>query len=206
VVAAAGEDLLRRYAEPARAYHTLVHLADVLARLDVLATDPRVALPARERAVVSLAAFFHDAIYDAIPDNGAGSNEAASARLAREVLLLLGAPRPVTAEVARLVDLTAAHDPAPDDRLGALLCDADLGVLAAAPAAYEAYAAAVRREYAAVPDELFRAGRARILTALIERPAIFRTPPGHESWEAPARANVTAEVARLLAGDAAPPP
>ena len=77
-------------------------------------------------------------------------------------------------EVRRLVLLTAGHTATADDRNGAVLCDADLAILAAVPDAYDDYAVRVRAEYAHVPDELFRVGRATVLRQLLELPALFR--------------------------------
>jgi predicted metal-dependent HD superfamily phosphohydrolase len=90
------------------------------------------------------------------------------------------------------------------DRNGALLADADLAILAAEPAAYARYAAAVREEYAAVPDETFRPGRAAILRRLTELPALFRIVPDRAAWTARARANLEAEIAELLTPRDAP--
>ena len=73
------------------------------------------------------------------------------------------AGRPAADEVARLVRLTERHLPADDDANGCVLSDADLAILAATPERYAEYAADVRREYAHVPDDLFRAGRAAVL-------------------------------------------
>ncbi|WP_405490337.1 hypothetical protein [Streptomyces sp. NBC_00096] len=184
--------LLTAWAEPQRKYHTTAHLADVLARIDVLAEaadDPA----AVELAAVELAAWFHDAVYR--PDRS--ENEERSAVLAERALPELGIDDARTAEVARLVRLTVTHDPAPGDTNGEVLCDADLAVLAGAPAAYAAYAAAVRAEYGFVPDEAFRAGRAAVLRQLLDLPRLFRTPYGAAHWEAPARANLAAELAEL---------
>ncbi|MGW5671933.1 HD domain-containing protein, partial [Micromonospora sp. NPDC003776] len=100
-------------------------------------------------------------------------------------------------EVRRLVLLTAGHAVPPEDPDGALLCDADLAILAAPPAAYDRYAAAVRREYAHVPDPAFRAGRAQVLTALLALPALYRLPEPHARWESAARANLARELATL---------
>lgn len=179
--------LLAAWAEPQRKYHTTAHLADVLARIDVLA--PHAADP----AAVELAAWFHDAVYR--PDRS--ENEERSAALAERALPELGIDGALTAEVARLVRLTVTHDPAPGDANGEALCDADLAVLAGAPDAYAAYAAAVRAEYGFVPDDAFRAGRAAVLRQLLELPRLFRTPYGTAHWEAPARANLAAELAQL---------
>ncbi|CAL9468414.1 hypothetical protein SUDANB120_02788 [Streptomyces sp. enrichment culture] len=181
--------LLAAWSEPQRRYHTTAHLADVLARIDVLSADA----PAADRAAVELAAWFHDAVYR--PDRS--ENEERSAALAERALRELGIAEDRTAEVARLVRLTTTHDPAPGDTNGEVLCDADLAVLAADPDAYAAYAAAVRAEYGFVPDDAFRAGRAAVLRQLLDLPRLFRTPYGAAHWEAPARRNLTAELAAL---------
>ncbi|MFF7331018.1 hypothetical protein [Streptomyces sp. NPDC008150] len=183
------DDLLARWREPQRHYHTLTHLTAVLDRVDVLqahAADPD---------AVRLAAWFHDAVYR--PDRS--ENEERSARLAERALTEAGVPAATTAEVARLVRLTVTHDPADDDRDGQVLCDADLAVLAEHPAAYAAYTAAVREEYAFVPNDAFREGRSAVLRQLLDQPALFRTPYGREHWEATARHNLAAEL-DLLAG------
>jgi predicted metal-dependent HD superfamily phosphohydrolase len=183
------DDLLARWAEPQRRYHTTDHLAAVLERIDVL--EPHAADP----AVVRLAAWFHDAVYR--PDRS--ENEERSATLAERALPEAGlAPGP-TAEVARLVRLTVTHDPRPGDVNGEVLCDADLGILAASPQAYAAYAAAVREEYGFVPEDTFRTARAGILRELLALPVLFRTPHGTTHWETAARHNLTAELDRLSA-------
>jgi predicted metal-dependent HD superfamily phosphohydrolase len=182
-------DLLARWAEPQRRYHTTDHLAAVLDRIDELAAH------AADPDAVRLAAWFHDAVYR--PDRS--ENEERSASLAERALPEAGVPAATTAEVARLVRLTVTHDPADGDRNGEVLCDADLAVLAGSPAAYAAYAAAVREEYGFVPDELFRTGRADVLRQLLALPRLFRTPAGFERWERAARHNLGTEL-ELLSG------
>ncbi len=81
----------------------------------------------------------------------------------------------------------------------ALLLDADLAILAAPPRRYAAYADGVRAEYAAVPERTFRAGRADVLARLLTRERLYVTATAQQRWEAAARANLTAELARLRA-------
>lgn len=185
--------LLAAYADPRRGYHDLRHLAEVLDHLDLLldGLDPDAAREV-DTGAVRLAAWFHDAVYAGAPDD-----EERSARLAETELSALALDTAVVAEVARLVRLTATHDPADDDLAGALLSDADLAVLAAEPGRYAEYVAGVRRDYAHVPDEAFRRGRAEVLRALLAAPALFRTAPGRRLWERRARVNVEAELATL---------
>ncbi|WP_424212474.1 hypothetical protein ACN20G_10495 [Streptomyces sp. BI20] len=185
-----GDRLLTAWAEPARRYHDTAHLLAVLRRVDELLDA---GAPAPDPAAVRLAAWFHDAVYR--PDRS--ENEERSAAWAERALPELGVPGARTAEVARLVRLTVTHDPAPGDRHGELLCDADLGVLAGDPDAYARYAAAVRDEYSFVPEPAFRAGRADVLRGLAELPALFRTAHGAAHWEGPARRNLAAELRAL---------
>ena len=127
----------------------------------------------------------------------AHDNEERSARLAEHLLADLRVDDDVVAEVARLVRLTADHEAADDDPDGAVLCDADLAILAADETRYADYVAGVREEYAHVPDDDFARGRAAVLRALMAQPSLFRTPTARASWETAARANVTAELTRL---------
>ncbi|MFJ9769619.1 hypothetical protein ACIRVF_00045 [Kitasatospora sp. NPDC101157] len=182
-----GRELLRRWSEPQRRYHTAEHLRAVLRHIDDLADH------AADPDAVRLAAWFHDAVYR--PDRT--ENEERSAALAVRALTAAGLPAERVAEVERLVLLTVTHDPASGDRDGEVLCDADLAVLGGTPEAYAAYAAAVREEYAFVPEPDFRAGRAAVLRRLLALPALYRTAAARERFTAAARANLTAELGTL---------
>jgi predicted metal-dependent HD superfamily phosphohydrolase len=146
-VEAAYDDLVARYAEPHRRYHTLEHIEDVVAR--VHGTE------------VELAAWYHDVIYD----TRATDSEARSAAYARASLSKLGAPDDVITEVERLIMLTAGHHA--DDTRGQELIAADLAILTSDRARYARYARDVRAEYAHVDDDTWRVGRATVLRNLM---------------------------------------
>jgi predicted metal-dependent HD superfamily phosphohydrolase len=190
--AALGEDLITRWSQPHRHYHTTGHLAAVLAVVDRyahLVPDPR---------AVRLAGWFHDAVYDP----RAGDNEERSAELADTLLPGVGVPAARVAETARLVRLTAGHAVADGDRDGALLADADLAVLAADRGDYDRYATAVRHEYAHVPADAFRVGRTAVLESLLALPSLYRLVPPRSEWERRARANLERELRGLARGRA----
>ena len=180
------QDLLDRYREPHRAYHDERHLSEVLHALDLLDVPG-------EPGPVRWAACWHDAVYEP----RAADNEELSAALAAQALPRLGAAPAPVAEVVRLVRLTATHAPRPGDDAGALLCDADLAVLAAAPERYAGYAAGVRAEYAHLDDGAFRAGRAALLRTFLGRQRLYATASGRRRWEDAARRNLAAELRRL---------
>jgi predicted metal-dependent HD superfamily phosphohydrolase len=182
-------ELLARWSEPHRRYHTVDHLRTVLAVVDAWADA------AARPDLVRLALWGHDAIYD--PRAAGDANEQASAILSARLLHRCTVPAAAVAEVMRLVRLTAGHCVARGDRDGALLADADLAVLAGDWPAYAVYAAQIRQEYAHVPDEAFRLGRGRVLEGLLALPELYHTPQLHEAWEARARANVSRELAGL---------
>ena len=178
-------DLAERYAEPHRGYHNTDHVLAVVRDVDVLAeADKRTA---RERAVLTLAALAHDVVYDGVP----GEDERRSAEWARTRLAGL----PEADGVAALVLATADHTSA--DPLTCLLLDADLAILGTDPATYERYRTAVRAEYAHVPDDAWRVGRAEVLRSLARRDPLYATPHARERWEGRAKANLAAELSSL---------
>jgi predicted metal-dependent HD superfamily phosphohydrolase/GNAT superfamily N-acetyltransferase len=176
-------DLVARHGEGHRRYHTIEHVVAVLDALGELGAG----------RAARLAGWYHDVVYDpTAPDN-----EARSAELARTVLPGLGVDEATVAETARLIELTREHRPAAGDAQGAMLIDADLSILGAEPARYDAYAAGVRAEYTHVPDELWRPGRAAVLATFLDRPRLFHTGAGRDRWEERARANLRRELAAL---------
>jgi predicted metal-dependent HD superfamily phosphohydrolase len=184
---AACAGLVTRYSSPGRHYHTLEHVQAVCNTILALCPD------AEWRPALLLAAWFHDAVYDP----RAADNEERSAELARAVLPPLGLPETLVAEVVRLVLLTRTHVAEAGDRAGQVLLDADLAVLGEDEAAYDRYAAAVRREYAWVPEDAYRAGRRQVLEGFLRRPRIYLTDAMFARAEAAARRNLAREIATL---------
>ncbi|MEV7974073.1 DUF4031 domain-containing protein [Cellulomonas sp. NPDC089187] len=173
------DDLLVRWREPHRTYHDARHLAECLTALDLLADRPELTRTAE------LALWFHDAVHD----GSTPGDEQASAALAVEVL---DDPR-----VAELILMTAHHDPDPADPVAALVSDADLAILGAEPKRYDEYRRQIRAEYATVPEEQFRVGRAAVLEQLLALPTLYRTERGRRLWAERAGANLRGELADL---------
>jgi predicted metal-dependent HD superfamily phosphohydrolase len=183
------DGIIDAYRATERHYHGIAHISALLA----LARDhsPLIGDP----LAVDLAILFHDVVYDPRRSD----NEEMSAQRAEHSLRVLAAPPALIRKVAAWVRTTAhgSTDDAPKDPDLAFLLDVDLSILAASPAHYRAYAAAVRREYDHVPDDQFRIGRARVLQHFLGRSAIYLTPSLRARWEAAARTNLAAELALL---------
>ena len=184
--------VLAHHREAGRQYHDERHVGWVVRHVTEIAER----VPVDDLDATVAAAFFHDAVYDPQRDD----NEAASARLAVRVLGDVGWDEQRVRRVSELVLATAEHDVEAADRDTRVLLAADLAVLASEPARYADYATAVRREYAHVDDAAWRAGRSAVLRRLLDRPRLFASDLGLESWESRARANMAAELASLTSG------
>ena len=192
-------DLGQRYGEPHRAYHTLEHIAHCLRELDAV----RDHLDFAQFMLVESAIWYHDAVYDP----RAKDNEEQSAQLAFNTLLGTEAfPLDAGQTLANMIRLSNHRDgfgvaiDVRDPRFPiATFLDIDLAILGQDQATYDAYATAIRREYAHVPDDAFRAGRAAVLEQFLARPRIYATDHFHRKYEAQARANLTREIAKLRA-------
>lgn len=191
--AATKSELTKLYEAADRHYHGLRHIEALLALLE----GHRQAFADPE--AVEVAIWFHDAIYDSRrKDNEAASAELAADRLRGHV---------DDARLARIVDMIEAtathqvpdfeHEAARQD--AALFLDMDLSILGAPANAFDAYEAAVRREYGWVSEAGWRAGRAAVLRNFLARPRIFHTDIFARLFEARARANMERSLAVLEA-------
>ena len=193
-------ELLARYREPQRRYHTVQHLRECLAHLEqVLGQVP-------DPVAVELAMWFHDAVYAlagpgaaSSEQRSAASNELRSAQWAHQALLAGGAPPALAGQVHDLI-MATRHDALPATPDQCWLVDIDLSILGAVPARFDEYERQVRDEYAFVPEELFRRKRAEVLAGFVARARIYSTPFFRDRLEAPARANLGRSIAALGVG------
>lgn len=181
------------YAHPPRAYHSFAHAQEVLAHVGEVTAGPGWAQP-REAV---LAALFHDAVYVA----GAADNEVKSAELAVHAIETFLPNEGIdVARVRELILLTARHGKikrSDVDADAAHFLDCDMAIIAAEPARFDAYDAAIAEEYrGAFPGFVFRFNRKRFLKRLLDAPRIYLSDFFHERLDARARENLR----RALAG------
>lgn len=185
------DDLKARYGEPQRHYHTWDHIEALKRHFDNLEAHWHRPEP------VLWALYWHDAIYDPTrPDNEELSaqlleDEGAAHMSANELAL-----------AAEIIRATAKHEVpeglSDDDRADlALFLDIDLSILGAPVSVFDEYEVNVRKEYAFVPEEAFRTGRAKVLKSFADRPAIYFTEEGRGRWDAQARRNLSKSLAQL---------
>jgi predicted metal-dependent HD superfamily phosphohydrolase len=180
------DELIARYAEPQRRYHTAQHLDECFAEL--AAVRAACARPAE----VELALWFHDAIYDTKRND----NEERSAAWAKSVLASADVDADVGDRVAGLI-LATRHAATPAGTDAQVLVDVDLSILGAPPTRFDEYERQVREEYAWVPTAIFARKRREILEQLLARPRLYATARMHDAYEQRARANLARSLERL---------
>lgn len=177
------KELLARYSEPHRAYHTLQHQDECLLNFNELLAQ------AEHSAEISLAIWFHDAIYDI----GRSDNEERSASWAHAALLKAGVAEAVADRVYALI-MATRHDAVPHGVDAQILIDVDLWVLGSPAARFDEYERQIRQEYCVVPEAIFQQKRLQILQYFFDRPRIFSTPVFFERHEHQAKQNLLRSI------------
>jgi pantetheine-phosphate adenylyltransferase len=184
------------YGGPERHYHNLDHLVHGLTEIKAWAA--RTGAPVIDADTLRKAFWFHDAVYG-LQGNGLEgtiSDEEASARLWLESGL--------DGEAQGVTGLIRATDhfqgKQVDHRLKQVMLGVDLAVLGQEDEIYDAYAAAIRLEYAHVPEDEYRAKRGGALAHLCgkaEAGSLYADPYFAERYGEDALANMRREIETL---------
>lgn len=171
-------ELLETYRQPSRHYHNDVHIQECLELFEEyrhLAQHP---------AEVTIAIYFHDAIYSPLRYD----NEDKSAAWARRYLSSEDVAEASIQRIIGLIMATKDHYAKTNDEK--LIVDIDLSILGTERARYQAYDAAVRQEYLWISEQGYREGRSRVIRQFLERDRLYHLQPFRERFEAKARANM----------------
>ena len=180
------DELVKAYAEPHRAYHTLDHIAACLRHLDGVKSETR------RPEEIEMALWFHDAVYQPF----SATNEEDSAQWAVDWLTNRGAAESVINRVKDHILATKSHD-APKDLDGRYMLDIDLSILGTPPEIFDEFEANIRREYKRVPRLIFRKKRKAILRGFLSRPNIYMTDHFQNALEQQARDNIARAISKL---------
>jgi predicted metal-dependent HD superfamily phosphohydrolase len=187
------QDIVTRYGEPQRAYHTLNHIEQLLVEFESIKHH------LSEPHIIALALYYHDVIYDPTRSD----NELKSAEFATDALSPYLSPEQCQ-QIYALIMMTANHqiDTLIDsDKYNdvAYLLDMDLSILGAPWPTYKQYAKAIRQEYNHVADDSYRDGRTAVLQGLLARPKLYLTDHYYNQLETQARDNIKHELTSLAA-------
>ena len=184
-------DLMAAYQATGRWYHNWDHIEALMEDFHRLA-DHWLYPEAVETAIL-----WHDVIYTAMSP----TNEADSAALMRD--RLKGCGDPATIDRADALILATADHAFPDDMPSdlaadcALFLDMDMAILGADPDRFDRYDAAIRQEFSAVPDDLYRPRRAEVLKGFLRRNDLYLTDVFKQSHDQQARDNLRRAISRL---------
>lgn len=185
-------EVMERYSEPHRAYHTLDHIEFCLTLLDSVqlqAYDPD---HPDDYDAIATALWYHDVVYD----THAKDNEEKSVDYARGHLASLGCTSAFLERVIVLI-MATKHNTVLTDNDEQLIADIDLASLGQDEATFDAHNRAIRKEYEWVPEADYIKGRTTVLQSFLDKPNIFYLPYFREWYEARARMNLSRAIAAL---------
>ena len=178
-------DILKRYSENHRHYHTIDHVKACLRHLDSVEN-------VANRRDVEIALWFHDVIYDSFKKD----NEEQSAIFAGSALNVLGENKQIIDSVKYLVILTK-HPSDPKALHEKYLIDIDLSILGSSKDVYDRYEHWIRQEYSKVPSILYKRGRKKVLRSFLDQPKVYSTELFIEKYETNARINLENALCQL---------
>ncbi|MBF0522556.1 MAG: pantetheine-phosphate adenylyltransferase [Candidatus Omnitrophica bacterium] len=182
------QQVIEKYFEKHRHYHTVMHVADILRILDSV----RNSVSIKDVDSLELAIFFHDVIYNAKHEQ----DEDESTAFAEQKLGELGIDHKVIERVKYLIQLTKTHQVDPTDSDAILFTDLDLTILGQSPEAFDQYDQGILEEYPGVPVELYREVRKKVLKRFDDK-QIFRNDVIRVRYETQAHENLKRAIKRL---------
>lgn len=179
-------DLVVRYSESHRVYHTLEHIEHCLDEFEQVrhfAINPD---------AVELALWYHDAIYD----TKAKDNEEQSAALAKEIVRNVSLSDNLGQVIANLI-MATKHTGVPTNFDVQLFVDIDFSILGQSKDKFDEYEQQIRKEYEWVSEDEFIIRRSAILKSFLEQPTIYLTQFFRDKYETQARQNITRSLAHF---------
>ncbi|KAK1734663.1 putative metal-dependent phosphohydrolase [Skeletonema marinoi] len=223
------EKISQLYAEPHRAYHNMTHVQDVIASLDFLLDGEDSSIDAHttcEKAILILAAFFHDVIYN--PKSSTNEKDSADLFLQfaselgyqrddndeqpctqqhiRNCIMVMQIEECIIATATHISSAGIAHET--QNHTLATFLDADMSILGKDVEIYDKYAGCIRREYEFRADILESflpildedAASTTATTPVKKHSFIYATDKGRLQWEEQARSNLKNEIEMLRRG------
>lgn len=180
------EEMVEKYSEPHRRYHTLKHLEHFFDLINEF--KPEIS----DWTSVLFALYYHDIIYDPSRQD----NEEQSALLAERRMKELGMKTDVIADTLALIRASKNHSAYNCD--SQIFLDADLAILGENEEYYKLYSDLIRQEYSLYPDEIYNSGRIKVLEHFLNKSSIYYSVAFQNRFETIARENLKNERERLM--------
>lgn len=179
-------EIEQHYAEPARHYHNLTHIAAVYDKLSIIKEF------LVDWKMVQFSVFYHDIFYN----TNKNDNELNSAILAKSNMQKLGIDSSKFELVFSQIVATQSHQNTNDIDTN-YFTDADLSILGESCDNYQVYSKQIRAEYIQYADEVYIPGRLKVLNHFLEMERIFKTPHFYNLYEIKAKQNLENEIKLL---------
>lgn len=180
------QEIRDEYGSEHRHYHTLEHLDTMYSVLQEVSSS------IADMQLTLFALFYHDIVYRPLRSD----NEKCSADLAVNRLRRLGLTSSSLTWVRQAIESTKEHQAHRDSDINSFL-DGDLPILGFSPQNYGDYTRAIRKEFAVIPDLVYKPGRKEVLQRFLDMPSIFKTVPFQVKFEQQARINIQEELKML---------
>jgi pantetheine-phosphate adenylyltransferase len=177
------KDLIKRYKESHRYYHSISHILDCINELMENFSN----LSERDLGIAVLVLLFHDAIYDTHANN----NEEKSADLFKSFAGSLLDPDSVNL-VYQIILATKNHSLSnvADTNLGQIILDIDLSILGKDIDTFNNYDENIRKEYSWVDESTYHTTRHKIMNNFLTRNKIFLSDKMNATYEHQAKINL----------------
>ena len=178
-------ELVNRYSESHRVYHTIDHIKQCLYELDFVNWQ------CWQPSMVELAIWYHDIVYDTTRND----NEYRSGQL---LTSSYNSSYYDLSTGVQLIQETKTHIPIDRSNQDSLIMiDIDLSILGQDTEQFNKYNNGIRQEYCWVPDQEFVENRRLFLNRLLARSSIYYTVYFQNKYEEKARCNISDALAKL---------
>lgn len=186
--------IISKYSEPWRHYNNLAHVEELLA----LSERHRASI--KDIFFVNLSIIFHDIVY--FVDARSSENEKLSAEFFQETLGRLVYDKSLVGRIRETIEQTKTHSVAVDSDTDLKLCmDFDMAILGAPRPKYAEYAQNIRREFAAINEEIYCKARSDFFKNYLATTSnIYASDLFRATHEEQARANIAWECTILERG------
>ena len=171
------------YHDKTRYYHTMKHLHHLYDEL------LQVKQNIKDWDTITFSIFYHDIFYSPLRKD----NELKSAELARTRLASIHFPANQIEKCVKMILATKDHTASDDEDIN-FFTDADLSILGTNRPVYIEYFQGVKKEYAALPGIIYKAGRKSVLQQFLKMSSIFKTADFYHKYEKAARENINYEL------------
>ena len=177
-------EIEKSYSSKSRHYHNLKHLENMISELEHVESQ------VNNIDALLFSIYYHDIVYKSTQSD----NEHQSAMVFKERISATSFKQ--IKECVEQIEATKEHQLSSDNDINILL-DLDLSILGKSANEYTEYSKNIRKEYKIYPDFMYKKGRKKVLSHMLELDSIFKTSFFRDKYERQAISNLRSELDTL---------